>query len=98
MSNKQSTKKPRGRPRLPANRTPDLRQLHLDRRAAQIAAVEQLVADEPITDDDLLTQSEVAEWLSVSKEWLEAGRSKGYGPPYHKVTNNMIRYRRAESM
>jgi hypothetical protein len=49
---------------------------HLDRRAAGLA-------DEGHGDpDNLLSTPALAEWLGVSTQWLEVGRSKGYGPPF----------------
>jgi hypothetical protein len=62
---------------------------HLDRRAANIAA-------EPGDDDDLLTTRQTADWLAVSHQWLEIGRSKGYGPPYEQLSSKTIRYRRGK--
>lgn len=60
---------------------------HLDKRAEKLA-------DEPGDDDDLLRTKEVAEWLGVSEPWLEIARSKGFGPPFIRVTPRMIRYPR----
>ena len=60
---------------------------HLDRRAAKLI-------DEPGNDDDLLKTPEVAAWLGVSKEWVEIGRSAGYGPPFLNISPRMVRYRR----
>ena len=44
---------------------------HLDRRAHQIAAV-----DQGGSGDDLLTTAEVAQWFGVSEAWLAIGRAK----------------------
>jgi hypothetical protein len=65
--------------------------LHLDRRAEKLAA-------ENVDEDnaDLLTTRQVAAWFSVSPEWLEIGRGKDYGPPFHRMGNNVIRYSRTE--
>jgi hypothetical protein len=41
----------------------------------------------------LLHTRETAEWLSVSIQWLEIGRCRGYGPPYRKLGSKIIRYR-----
>jgi predicted DNA-binding transcriptional regulator AlpA len=46
--------------------------------------------------DDLLTTSEISEWLGLSTSYFEIGRHKGYGPPYIRVTARRIRYRRAD--
>jgi hypothetical protein len=59
----------------------------LDRRAADLAAV-------PGDDDDLLKTRETARWLSVSEQWLEIGRSKGWGPPFIRLSPRRVRYRR----
>ena len=66
-----------------------MRKHHLDRRAADIA--EKGREGDP---DDLLTTKEEADWLGVSPQWLEIGRSKGYGPPFVRVGPRHIRYRR----
>ena len=42
---------------------------HLDRRAANIAA------QDVGADDDLLTTRELADWLSVSEQWVQIGRA-----------------------
>ena len=67
---------------------------HLDRRAAKLAT-EMGAVGEP---EDLLTTGKVAEWLGVSHQWLEIARSKGriYGPPFVKITPNMVRCRRRD--
>ena len=62
---------------LRAPQPPPIRH-HLDRRAADLAQ-EGAAAGEP---DDLLTTTEVAEWLGLSTQWLEIGRSRGYGPKF----------------
>jgi predicted DNA-binding transcriptional regulator AlpA len=61
----------------------------IDKRTQQI-----LDAAEGGDDEDLLTVAALAAWLGVSTEWLEIGRSKGYGPPFIRVGPNSIRYRR----
>jgi hypothetical protein len=64
------------------------RKFHLDKRAAAIAAA-------PGDDDELLTTAETAAWLQVSVQWLDIGRSgKGYGPPYVKLGDHIVRYHR----
>jgi predicted DNA-binding transcriptional regulator AlpA len=62
--------------------------LLLDRRAQQIAGV--AIGSDP---DLLLDTRQMAEWLAVSVEWLEIGRSRGYGPPYRKLHTRSVRYR-----
>lgn len=69
------------------------RRLHLDRRAAALAAVN---PDDTTADTDLLTTAELAAWLGVTKAWVELGRVKNFGPPYLRLSAQMIRYRRSE--
>ena len=64
---------------------------HLDRRAAEIA--EKGRQGDP---NDLLTTEETAAWLGVSRQWLEIGRSKKYGPAYVRVGPRHIRYKRSQ--
>jgi predicted DNA-binding transcriptional regulator AlpA len=62
--------------------------LHLDKRAADLL-------DHGIgADDDLLTTEQLARWLGVSVQWLEIGRSRGYGPPWMRL-GRRCRYARA---
>jgi predicted DNA-binding transcriptional regulator AlpA len=63
---------------------------HLDSRACE------LIADGQGEPDDLLTTRQVAEWFSCSKEWLEIGRSKGYGPPFKRLGPKRVRYSRSD--
>jgi hypothetical protein len=63
---------------------------HIDKRATRIA--ETVAGD----DDDLLPTPDIAAWLEVSVQWLEIGRFKGYGPPFMRVSDRMIRYRRGD--
>jgi hypothetical protein len=44
-----------------------------------------------------LTTAEASDYLGVSKQWLEAGRSAGFGAPFIKVGSGgggVIRYKR----
>jgi hypothetical protein len=68
------------------------RRLHLDRRAHQI--IETCVGD----PDELLDTRQLAEWLGVSLQWLEIGRSSagGWGPPFTQAGPRAIRYRRRD--
>ena len=69
------------------------RRLHLDRRANRLIEYG-AAAGAP---DDLLTTQQVADWIGYSKQWLEIGRHRGYGPPFVKVgTNGRVRYRRSD--
>lgn len=63
---------------------------HLDRRADKI------VAADVGADDELLTTRQVADWLSVSTQWIEIGRSRHYGPEFTRVGPRVIRYRRGD--
>jgi predicted DNA-binding transcriptional regulator AlpA len=61
---------------------------HLDRRADQILAAQS--GD----DDDLLTTKQVAAWFGASEQWFEIGRVKNYGPPFIRMSERIVRYRR----
>jgi predicted DNA-binding transcriptional regulator AlpA len=63
---------------------------HIDRRANTI------VAANSGTDDELLTTRATADWLGISCEWLEIGRSKNYGPKFTRLSSRVIRYRRGD--
>jgi hypothetical protein len=63
---------------------------HLDRRAADLAAAG---AGNP---DDLLTTGYISDWLQCSSQWLEIGRSKGYGPRFVRLSPRRVRYRRGD--
>ena len=65
---------------------------HLDRRAADLAAEGASAG----AADELLTTSDVAEWLGLSTQWLEIGRGKNYGPRFIVLSTRRIRYRRAD--
>src|SRR5713101_3333480 len=60
---------------------------NLDRRAQSI-----IDAANEGTDDELLTTPRVAVWLGVSPEWLEIGRTRGWGPPFIRIAPRMVRY------
>jgi predicted DNA-binding transcriptional regulator AlpA len=64
---------------------------HLDRHAGAII-VEAANGDH----DDLLTTPALAALFRVSKQWLEIGRSKGYGPPFIRLAPQVVRYRRGD--
>ena len=63
---------------------------HLDRRA------DTLVADGAGDPHDLLTTGFTADWLQVSPQWLEIGRSKGWGPPFVRLSTRRVRYKRSD--
>lgn len=48
------------------------------------------------SDDDLLTTGEMGTWFRKSKQWFEIGRSKGYGPPFVRLSSQVVRYRRGD--
>jgi predicted DNA-binding transcriptional regulator AlpA len=69
------------------------RRLHLDKRAAKLAAeLDQQEAD----PDQLLATQQVAAIIGMSDQWLEAGRVKGYGPPYVRLAARIVRYKRSD--
>lgn len=63
---------------------------HLDKRA------EQIIAESTGAGDDLLTPEQLADWLSVSLEWLDQARAHGYGPRVTKFSHKHIRYKRGD--
>jgi predicted DNA-binding transcriptional regulator AlpA len=44
---------------------------------------------------DLLTVAQLARYLQISEDWLNAQRCKGTGPPYTKLGRN-VRYLKSE--
>jgi hypothetical protein len=77
---------PRAKPRKPAPKNH-----HLDKFASTLIAA----GDGPDADQ-LLETREVAEWLRVSYQWLTIGRVRKYGPPFIKVTDRRVVYRRGD--
>jgi predicted DNA-binding transcriptional regulator AlpA len=71
-------------------RSSSSRRHHLDRRAA--ALITQGEGD----PNDLLKTKEVAAWLNVSDEFLEIGRSEGYGPKFCRLGPSSVRYLRSD--
>jgi hypothetical protein len=67
------------------------RRHHIDRRADKIIADSAAEAD-----DDLLSTGAVADWLCVSTQFLEIGRSKNYGPRFVRIGPRTIMYRRGD--
>lgn len=63
---------------------------HLDRRAADLAAV----SVGPL--DELLSTRDLCDWLGVSVGWCEVARHKGFGPPFVKLSPRCVRYRRSD--
>jgi predicted DNA-binding transcriptional regulator AlpA len=66
------------------------RKHHLDRRAAA------LITHGEGDPNDLLKTKQVAAWLSVSDEFLEIGRSEGYGPNFVRLGPSSVRYVRSD--
>jgi len=62
---------------------------HLDRRALDL-----IEAANEGTDDDLMSTPRLAVLLGVSPGWLEIGRSRGWGPPFLKLSPRRVRYHR----
>jgi hypothetical protein len=62
---------------------------NIDRRA------EQLIASDNADDDALLDTLQMSQWLAVSTQWLEIGRSRGWGPPFLKLGPRRVRYHKA---
>jgi hypothetical protein len=61
---------------------------HLDRRAEALIEIANAG-----TDDELQNTPRTAAWLGVSPEWLEIGRSRGWGPPFVRLSPRRVRYR-----
>jgi hypothetical protein len=67
---------------------------HIDRRAGQLVAQ---FGDEASSNlDDLLTTEAVAEWLGVSKQFLEIRRGQNNGPPFKRISPRKIMYLRSD--
>jgi predicted DNA-binding transcriptional regulator AlpA len=63
-----------------------LGKLLIDRRAHRLLDVD-------FHREEMLSTREVAAWLGVSDQFLEIGRTRGYGPKFKRITDKMIRYR-----
>src|SRR5262245_1253100 len=77
------------------------RRFLLDRRVDQILAAEPPGPppgighnNPPAEPDDLLNTAQAATWLGVSVQFLEAGRTKGYGPEFVRLGPKCVRYQR----
>ena len=60
---------------------------HIDSRAREL--LDRLADD--LEDDTLMTTQETARWLNVSTQFLEIGRTQGYGPPATMLAPKIIR-------
>jgi predicted DNA-binding transcriptional regulator AlpA len=65
---------------------------HLDKRASDIA---ERIA-EGGDQDELLSTKQTATLLGVSQQWLEIGRTRGYGVPFVRLSPRRVRYRRSD--
>jgi predicted DNA-binding transcriptional regulator AlpA len=63
---------------------------HLDRRAHE------LIVDGAGEPNDLITTTELCEWLGVSIQWAEIARHKSLGPKWISLSTRRIRYRRSD--
>src|SRR4051794_25449778 len=85
------SKPKRGRPKVerPLNSPPKPRGLGTVGRTADLLLKEPQAEGNP---DDLLTGSELAEWLRMSDIWVATRRGNGQGPPFIMLTPNAPRY------
>ena len=84
----------KGRPSpLKGRPSPVKGQHHLDKRADRLIVEGNDAGTEP---GDLLTTEQVAAWLGMTKQWLEIGRSRGYGPPFRKLGAKRVKYQRSD--
>jgi hypothetical protein len=67
--------------------------LHIDRRAHQIIAQSGDAAGNP---DDLMSVEAVADWLGVSKQFLDIRRTQNNGPKFTRVSARRIMYQRSD--
>jgi len=67
------------------------KQHHFDRSADLLV---ERAEDAP---GDLLTTRQVADWFQVSLQWLQIGRSRGYGPPFVRI-GRRVRYPKGASV
>jgi predicted DNA-binding transcriptional regulator AlpA len=65
---------------------------HLDKRASDLADRIAGGGDE----DELLSTKQIATLLGVSQQWLEIGRTRGYGVPFVRLSPRRVRYRRSD--
>jgi hypothetical protein len=76
-----------------ANTATTTPRLHLDKRAQDLAA-----QGSSADADQLLSTADLARWLGTSTQFLELGRSKGYGPKFIRLAPRCIRYRRSDAL
>jgi predicted DNA-binding transcriptional regulator AlpA len=73
-------------PASPLRNENALGKLLIDRRAHRLVDVE-------FHPEQALSTKEVAAWLGVSVQFLEIGRTRGYGPKFVRITKRLVRYR-----
>ncbi len=66
-----------------------LGRLLIDRRAHRLVDVD-------FHPEELVNTKELAAWLGVSVQFLEIGRTRGYGPKFVRITEKLVRYRVAD--
>jgi predicted DNA-binding transcriptional regulator AlpA len=64
---------------------------HIDRRAGRLAA-EIAAGGDP---DELLSDSQLAELTGMSVVWFQIARSRGYGPPFVRLSPRRVRTKRS---
>jgi hypothetical protein len=67
---------------------------HIDKRADRVLDLIHHDAD----PNQLLTTKEESRLLNASTQWLEGGRLRGYGPPFLKLSDKMVRYRLGDTV
>jgi hypothetical protein len=66
--------------------------LHLDKRADAIFDIGEGDAD------DLLTETQMAQWFGVDEKWMKSARQRAVGPPFTCLDGlHTIRYRRGDA-
>lgn len=90
MPTSKATDAPKDGDRLLGTHLAKKTKFHIDKRAHAITGAD------IGADDELLDTHAVANWLGVSTQWLEIGRSKNYGPPFKRISPRCVRYLRAD--
>ena len=62
--------------------TMDCTRVHVPQRLSVDKRANQLIEQGAGDDDNVLTSSQVAQWLKISVAWLNQARIGAYGPPY----------------
>jgi predicted DNA-binding transcriptional regulator AlpA len=85
------SKRPRTKPKSKLKKSVPAT-FHIDKRAGTLLAASDADKDD---DDELLTTQQLAAWLGVSVQFLEIGRSNGYGPSFVMLSARRIGYQRS---